>query len=118
MDLVQLTLDLNSAVNVWRKARGQGPLAADDQVCKAVGERAKEIATDFSHDKFMDAVRRNNIDYKAVSENIAMNSRITAARVVDQWDKSPHHHEAMIGDFNFGCGSITGNYAAFMFLKR
>jgi uncharacterized protein YkwD len=116
-NIVVSTMDLNTAVNEWRKARGLGALAVDDNVCKAVGERAKEIATDFSHDKFMDTVRRNNINYKAVSENIAMNSKMTAAGAVDQWDKSPHHHGMMLGDFNFGCGAIAGNYAAYIFLK-
>lgn len=118
VNIAQSGNDLNSAVNVWRIARGQGALEADDKVCKAVGERAKEIAGDFSHDKFLDAVKRNDIDYRSISENIAMNSRISVSAVVDQWDKSPHHHEAMIGDFNYGCGAIVGNFAAFILLKK
>lgn len=118
INLLRSGSDLNSAVNEWRKARGQSALATDDRVCKAVGERAREIATDFSHNKFMDAIGRNNIDYKSVSEIIAMNSKITVEKIVDQWDKSPSHHESMIGDFNYGCGAIVGNYAAFILLKK
>jgi len=116
-DLAVQTLDLNSAVNAWRRERGQRPLATNDKICKAAGERAGEISTDFSHDKFADAVTRNHIDYKSISENIAMNSRISASAIVDQWDKSPSHHEAMLGDWSDGCGGVNGKYAVFLFAK-
>ncbi len=111
------TDELNVAQNNYRQNHGLNTLNIDSALCKVAGERAHEIAGNFSHDGFETAIDRNHISYSAVGENIA-SGPLTGVHFVEwAWDRSPGHKANMLGDWSRGCGGVYSRFAVFIFAK-
>lgn len=109
--------ELNVAQNDYRVKHGLNNLSINADLCKVAAERAREIATDFSHSGFEPAIERNNIQKSSVGENIA-SGPLTATQFVEwSWDKSPGHKENMLRDWSEGCGGVYDRFAVFIFAK-
>lgn len=109
--------ELNSAQNNYRVTHGLNALSINGDLCKIAGERAVEVAGNFSHSGFEAAVDRSGIERSSVGENIA-SGPLTAVQFVEwSWDKSPGHRANMLGDWVEGCGGVHDRFAVFIFAK-
>lgn len=109
--------ELNTAVNNYRKTQGLNPLNIDQTLCAIASQRATEIAVDFSHDGFEQAIERSGLELNAAGENIA-SGPLSGVRFVEwSWDKSPGHRTNMLRDWLEGCGGVYDRFAVFIFAK-
>lgn len=107
---------LLTAVNGYRSKLGLNLLLSDDQLCKVAEQRVAQIQRSFSHDGFSDALA--SLTYRRVAENIWRGTANNESQIVAAWADSRSHHEALVGDWDYGCGAYQSGYAVFKFLQR
>jgi uncharacterized protein YkwD len=81
-------------INEYRKANGLDVVQTDPYTCAFAETRAKEIATNFSHDGFENRIQEDTLPYPSyslITENIAMNTNYKD--VVKKWIASPGHEQ-------------------------
>lgn len=89
-------------VNEERKKNGLPGLVLDQKLCSAADQRAKEIASLFSHTRpdgtsCFTVLKEYGISYRACGENIAA-GYATAQEVVNGWMNSPGHRANILSD--------------------
>lgn len=108
-------------VNHYRNGLRLGKLSSRVDLCQVAQERVVELASDFSHHGFrrrLDDGSLQSLNYQGIAENIWYSSgEITPQIIVDDWDKSTPHREALRGDWQWGCGVIANGYAVFLFMR-
>lgn len=112
--LTETELYIINAINAYRKSQGLAAVQTDDVTCSFATIRAKEIATNFSHDGFNERVKNNTLLYKnyaLITENIAETSNYK--NVVDMWAASAPHAENMRADTPYVCIAQYDNYFAY-----
>lgn len=100
-----------SQINAYRASNGLSPVSSNNETCSFASIRAKEIASDFSHNGFTNRINNKSLPYSSyhdVTENIAMNS--DSSQIVAMWINSPGHAENMRKDTPFVCVVQNGNY--------
>ncbi|MDK2807817.1 MAG: hypothetical protein PWP24_551 [Clostridiales bacterium] len=88
-------------VNQERKSAGLAPLTTSNSLQKAANQRAKEIATSFSHTRLdgsssFTVLDEFSIQYRAAGENIAYGQR-TPDEVMQAWMNSSGHRANILG---------------------
>lgn len=110
--------ELLAAVNVYRRAHNLNELVSDEGLCKIADERAREAASEFSHDKFTAHIQNgdyNWYDFSKIGENLWQGS-FSAVHIVEfGWDQSAGHRTNLQGDWVRGCAGVEGTTVAFMF---
>lgn len=91
-----------SLVNKERKKNGLPDLVLDQKLCSAADQRAKEIASLFSHTRpdgtsCFTVLKEYGISYRACGENIAA-GYATAQEVVNGWMNSTGHRANILSD--------------------
>lgn len=112
--------ELNTAVNQYRINHGLNTLYIDPQICQIASQRAPELVTEFSHDRFSQHVSEGDYDFtgfSVIGENIWMGSMSGVHIVEYGWDRSPGHRENLQGNWSRGCAGIYDIYATFIFIK-
>lgn len=116
-DAMATAAELNVALNNYRQGLGLPKLTINDQLCQISAKRAKEVASNFSHSGFEEAVKSSGLGKSSYGENIA-SGPMSAVRFVEwSWDKSPGHRENMRRDWTDGCGGVYDRFAVFLFAK-
>lgn len=107
-----------SLVNQERQKYGLPGLVLDQKLCGAADQRAKEIASLFSHTRpdgtdCFTVLNEFGISFRACGENIAA-GYTTAQEVVDGWMSSPGHRANILsnkfGSLGVGCVSSGKPY--------
>lgn len=101
-------------INQYRASLGLSSVQTGPATCSFATIRAKEISTDFSHDKFTQRVNNHTLPYATwskVTENLAETSNYQ--RVVMLWKNSPEHAANMRANTPFVCVEKYGNYYAY-----
>ena len=83
-------------VNKERKRKGRSAVTLDPDLCEYANMRAEQIVDDFSHDYFTE---NNDLPDIAGTYNLAENiakGQNTPEAVMNAWNKSSSHHEAII----------------------
>lgn len=83
-------------VNKERKRKGRSAVTLDPDLCEYANMRAEQIVDDFSHDYF---TKDNDLSDIAGTYNLAENiakGQNTPEAVMNAWNKSSSHHEAII----------------------
>lgn len=116
-DTMATASELNNALNDYRAGLGLSRLNINSALCNIASNRAREIASNFSHNGFESAVKGSGMEKSSYGENIA-SGPMSAVRFVEwSWDKSPGHRENMRRDWTDGCGGVYDRYAVFLFAK-
>ncbi len=89
-------------VNQERAAAGLSPVTESAQLTAAANIRAREIVSNFSHNRpdgtyFNTVLFQNNISYRKAGENIAYGYD-TPERVMAEWMNSPSHRANILTD--------------------
>ena len=112
--------ELNTAVNQFRAAHGQGALGIDSHLCQFADQRAHEVKEDFSHDLFSKHIDEGIADgwgFRHFGENI-WQGKFSGVHIVEYgWAKSPGHYAALVGDWTKGCGGVFEEQAVFIFAR-
>jgi uncharacterized protein YkwD len=108
-------LELLQTVNTYRKEHGLATLANREDLCVAATTRSQEIARNFSHEGFQQAIQ--GINYTGVAENIWQGELYNSKRVIEAWNSSLSHQDNLLGNWEWGCGNSKQNSAVFLFLR-
>lgn len=95
-------LRIAELVNEERKKAGLDPLTLDTAANRAALVRAKEIVTNFSHNRpdgssFVTALKEQGVIYRLAGENIAWGQK-TPEQVMEGWMNSPGHRANILGE--------------------
>lgn len=104
-----------SRINDYRIRHGVAPASKDSHTCSFASLRARELASTFSHDQFIQRKNSGTLPYPSwsnVTENIAMNSDHTD--VINQWIGSAGHAANMLADTPYICVGKHGDYYAML----
>lgn len=111
---------LNQAVNDYRQDLGKSPIQDRDDLCELASVRAQEAHDEFNHDKFNLRAQSGELDYlqyTEIAENIWQGTPVSTDRIIQGWHDSSSHRQTMQDDWNYGCGAIHQNTAAFIFMN-
>ncbi len=115
---IQNTADVKTyimgEINKYRLTQGLSEVKTDKYTCEFAATRAKEVASNFSHDGFQSRIDNKTLPYPSyhyITENIAMNSNYK--NVVQAWINSSGHAKNMRADTPFVCVEKYGNYYAY-----
>ena len=114
----EVTADLIKEVNVYRASYGLSPVQTSKETCDFAKIRAREIATDFSHEKFKQRYKTGTLPYqpwREVSENIAMTTDYK--KVISMWAHSRGHAINMRANTPYVCIAQYGNYFAYVGMR-
>lgn len=114
----EVTDYLIKEVNRYRSSYGLSPVKTSKETCDFAKIRAKEIALNFSHDKFNQRYKEGKLPYSSwreVNENIAMSSDYK--KVVDMWIHSPGHAKNMRANTPYVCIKQYGDYYAYLGMR-
>lgn len=103
-------------INEERAKEGLSPLTTNSSLKKAAQQRAKEIVTNFSHNRpdgssGVTVLKEYSISYSAWGENIAYGQK-TPAAVMNAWMNSSGHRANILsekfGKVGIGCYEVNG----------
>ncbi len=100
-------------INNFRVANGKSPVQTDSYTCELARQRAKEIASSFSHTGFFDRANKETLPYPAfqkATENLAQ--IYDYLDVVNRWIASTTPAQVLLSNTTFALVESNSNYYA------
>ena len=97
-------------INEYRRSKGKRELQRSETVCRMTRIRARQIASDYSHNGFKGVIRGHGGSW---CENIAKGYR-TARDALRAWIRSSGHNRNLLGDWTEGCARNDGDRWVFI----
>ncbi len=99
-------------INEQRANQGLNALAKNDQLCQVAQSRTPELAGEIASGRLHSGLYNRDLPFR-VTENMKYGGNEEST--VRWWLASPIHRKAMLGNYQYTCGTCIGNTCAQLF---